>query len=553
MMDVSGKLVFFAVITVVIARVVSLDKAIPVIGMTTGINQQTGEKPMRLDVNFLANNGGPVWDLFIRGLDSLQQRPENDPKSHFGVAGVHGMPYQPYNGVAPDLQGSGLGYCPHMETQFIAWHRAYVALYEQILGEEVQQLASEYTGDDAAAYHDAAQKFRLPFWDWAYDSSLPPSCVEENVTVNGPQGPITLHNPLYNYRWQTYPLNPNQFPGSGDWAPTTTRDGANGFDPEVVNMNLQGASTRIKDSVYRTFVSSNTFEEMSSMANSGSSFEAPHNDIHNLVGGSFLNLDVTSFDALFMLHHANLDRLAALWSVVHHNITYQTDPYITNGLYSTPKGEMITVYSPLKPFYQEDGKTFHTGMSASSTEAFGYTYVELMNKRLDPDARRKSIISQINKLYGSPPAAGGARKGLVPRQEWFVAVQVERADLELPSSIDIYVGDDDDDLAGRMVLLGMPTAGLAHDEIPLGRAIGILNLTDADLDTIFRTLRDKLRVQIKKGDGTTVDPSGVPSLRLEVANENISPASSDSEFPTYGNRNYSDMVFSGIKGGWGSR
>lgn len=37
---------------------------------------------------------------------------------------------------------------------------------------------------------------------------------------------------------------------------------------------------------------------MASMAGSGSSFESPHNVIHNSVGGSFLGLDLTSFDAL---------------------------------------------------------------------------------------------------------------------------------------------------------------------------------------------------------------------------------------------------------------
>lgn len=34
------------------------------------------------------------------------------------------------------------------------------------------------------------------------------------------------------------------------------------------------------------------------MTGNGASFEAPHNDIHNLVGGSFATLTVTSFDIL---------------------------------------------------------------------------------------------------------------------------------------------------------------------------------------------------------------------------------------------------------------
>ncbi|KAI0602121.1 Di-copper centre-containing protein [Biscogniauxia sp. FL1348] len=541
MVGVTGKLAFLAVVTAVAARVVTQVKGIAVTGMTTGINQQTGETPTRVNINLLANDGGPMWDLYIRGLDALQHRVEDDPKSHFSVAGIHGMPYRPYNGVGPDPNGSGLGYCPHMETQFVAWHRAYVALYEQILGEQVQQLALEYTGDNASAYQDAAQKFRLPFWDWASDSTLPTACAEETVTVNGPQGQITMHNPLYNYQWQTYPLDPNEFPGSQGWGPTTTRDGPNGFDPEFVNAKLQDASGQIKDAVYRTFVSSNTFEEMASMANSGSSFEAPHNDIHNLVGGSFENLDITGFDSLFMLHHANLDRLAALWSAIH-NSSYQAEAYATPGLYSTAKGAIITANSPLKPFYQQDGETFHTGMSASTTEAFGYSYAELSQSRVDAAG---GLVSQVNQLYGGAPT--------MTARGWFAALQVERADLALPATIELRAGNGAGRLVGRTVLLGMPAAGLAHDEIGLGRAVDALGLGGeaAAPDAVFRALREGLRVEVKKGDGTTVNLGDVASLRLQIANEEVTPAGSDTEFPTFGARKYDPMVFSGIKGGWG--
>ncbi|KAI5922786.1 Di-copper centre-containing protein [Camillea tinctor] len=543
MFVVTVRLAFLALATAAVSRVVTQDKDMAITGMTTGINQQMGDPPTRVNINSLASDGGPMWDLYIRGLDALQHRDENDPKSHFSVGGIHGLPYQPYNGVGPDPNGSGRGYCPHMETQFVPWHRAYVALYEGILGEQVRQLAEEYTGDDAFTYQDAAQKFRVPFWDWASDSNLPNACVEEAITVNGPEGQITLHNPLYNYRWQTYPLDPTKFPGSENWGPTTTRDGPNGFDPEFVNSKLQKASGQIKQAVYHTFVSANTFEEMASMANGRFSFEAPHNLIHDLVGGSFKDFGITGFDPLFMLHHANLDRLTTIWTAIY-NSSYQTVPYNTSGLYSTPEGETITADSPLKPFYQRDGKTFHTGMTASTTETFGYSYAELSQTRVDGDTT--ALVAQINKLYG-PPAASTTRPG----RAWFAALHVERADLALPASIEVRAGGE---LIGRTVLLGMPTVGVAHDEIPLGRAVDALGLGSDDAaapGTVFRGLREKLRVEIKKGDGTTVDIGGVPSLRLQIANQAVTPARDDSEFPAFGARDYDSMVFSGSKGGWG--
>jgi hypothetical protein len=113
-------------------------------------------------------------------------------------------------------------------------------------------LALEYTGDAAYAYYEASQKFRLPYWDWANDPTLPPSSKQENVTINGPNGELILHNPLYNYRWPTYPLNETQFPGKGGQGPVTTRGGDNGFDPDFVDNTLLQNMNIIKDSVVST-------------------------------------------------------------------------------------------------------------------------------------------------------------------------------------------------------------------------------------------------------------------------------------------------------------
>lgn len=111
---------------------------------------------------------------------------------------------------------------------------------KQLLSDEVQRLALEYTNDDASIYRDASEQLRLPYWDWASDSTLPPSSTYENITVNSPDGKIELHNPLYSYRWQTYPLNETQFPGQGGIGPTTTRN---------VEENLQTTTGQIRDSV----------------------------------------------------------------------------------------------------------------------------------------------------------------------------------------------------------------------------------------------------------------------------------------------------------------
>ncbi|KAI0396602.1 Di-copper centre-containing protein [Xylariaceae sp. FL0594] len=520
-------------------------ETVPVVGMSTGFDQATSIPPSRLEIRVLMEAGGPMWDLFIRGLDALQSRPEGDERSYFQLAGIHGRPYIPYNGVGPVAsQGpSWGGYCPHMSPQLIPWHRVYVALYEQVLGEEVQRLASEYTDDQAPAYHEAAQKFRLPYWDWASDPSLPPSFGQENVTVNGPDGELVLRNPLYSYRWQTYPLNATLFPGQENMSPETVRG-----DLDAVNRQLLAAADSIKDSVYRAFSSSTTYEQMASMSGGGASFEQPHNLIHNLVGGLFPNLDLTAFDPLFMLHHSNLDRLAALWSYIH-NETVQTAPFTSQGLYATAKGESITADSPLKPFYQADGSTFHTGRTAATTVAFGYTYPEF--SLLGPGQNQgKRVIAQINKQYGGLTAIGKVAVAInapnaanAPNfsREFFVGVSVDRVDLPLPCSIYVYLGSD---LVGRVPFLSMPQMGRTYDEIPLSRAIRHLDLGNDDLRAVESSLASGLHVDVIKDDGTFVDPRDVASLDIKVVGEDVTPPSSEFELPSSSNRETLFSIYS---------
>lgn len=191
-----------------------------------------------------------------------------------------------------------------------------------------------------------------------------------------------------------------------------------------------------------------------------------------------------------MLHHANVDRLSALWMAVHFNATHQSESYATNGLYGTASGENITAGSPLKPFYQANGRTFHTGLSVASLDTFGYTYPELEELGRDQDQGRKAVVSRINDLYGSANDGTGSAG-----EEWFVEVSVNRSELVLPCNIGVYVGRN---FAGRVALLGMPKQGLAHSEISLQRAIKSLGLNMTDHAAVRKILREKLRVEMKE-------------------------------------------------------
>ncbi|KAI1106590.1 Di-copper centre-containing protein [Jackrogersella minutella] len=514
---------------------------IPVTGMTTGINNRTGERPARQEINILQNEGGPPWDLYIQGLAALQNKTETDELSHFSIAGIHGLPHAPFNGVGPVPGGSGGGFCPHGETQFVSWHRPYVALFEQVLGAEVQRIAAQYSDhQNVSAYRDAGRVFRLPYWDWVLNPRLPPSCAQENITVNGPLGSLTIRNPLYSYRWQTYPLNQTQFPGSANWPGETTRasDGKSDFSLEVVNANIAAVAHQLRDQVYHTFANASTYDQMSSMADpAGISFEASHNLIHNAVGGSFASIDMTAFDSLFMLHHTNLDRLAAVWAAIHPNATYQSRSYSSGGLYAQARGENITAESPVKPFYRADGKSFHTGISVASLHPFGYTYPELTELGSQEKTKgREAVISRINALYGGNCSVDDT---YLRGEEWFVKITANRSELELPCNIDVYVGGT---FAGRMALLEMPTHGLAHAEIPLQRAVRDLGSSTTDRAATGRVLLQQLRVRIEKDNGFTTDAKNIASTELKLAAMDVIHRSSESELIKYGNKS----VYTGI-------
>jgi tyrosinase len=132
-------------------------------------------------------------------------------------SGIHGRPYQPFDGVQPISGNADNGYCTHVSILFPTWHRPYLALYEQVLYGLIQQIALAWpAGPVQDQYVAAARNFRIPYWDWAAvppagESVLPESIGgSETMSVDGPNGQQVIANPLYSYEFK--PLDPNQLP-----------------------------------------------------------------------------------------------------------------------------------------------------------------------------------------------------------------------------------------------------------------------------------------------------------------------------------------------------
>lgn len=60
-------------------------------------------------------------------------------------------------------------------------------------------------------YQAAAANLRVPYWDWAYNATLPDVLGISSIGVNAPGGYQNINNPLYQYQFHPGPEG-NGFP-----------------------------------------------------------------------------------------------------------------------------------------------------------------------------------------------------------------------------------------------------------------------------------------------------------------------------------------------------
>ncbi|KXX77605.1 Tyrosinase [Madurella mycetomatis] len=537
------------------------------VGIQAGVNPETGERPARLNINDLHAQGGPAWDLFIQALSAVQEAPEDDWLSWYQIAGIHGLPFKPYNGVGQVPGGNDkAGYCPHGQITFLTWHRAYIALLEQSLHGQAERIAAQYSGESAATYRAAAETLRFPYWDWAEDAQLPPVTTEPTVQINGPNGPLTLHNPLYSYEFQTFPFTDPDFQGWGVTQFNETKrctDAAEGSDGvnhyEIISQLLSGSANRLKSLVYSVFTSSTEFAAMASTHGTGSDFENPHNIIHQQVGGGPLWTMVghiqpvawAGFDPIFWLHHTNVDRYFAMWQAIYYTsamFNHTDDGFDAFGVAAGP----VTADTPLKPFLDGAGE-FWTSNRVSSTREFGYTYPGLNDWALSPPDLATQVTALVNQLYAPPEqlaAAAAARprdSAAAQLKDYAAQVRVDRADpsLPLPCTIELQIGDA---VAGEYALLAMPNVGSGSANIPLQRALEDAGVPlDKPASEAVAMLKEKLRVVVRKSDGEILPPTSVSSLAIEVEDRDFFPARSVNEFPHFGEKTSWPVDFKDIQ------
>ena len=83
----------------------------------------------------------------------------------------------------------------------------------------------------------------------------------------------------------------------------------------------------------------------------------PHGSVHGRVGGDMCCVPTASYDPIFFLHHANVDRIWARWQTLHPG--------------PLPASEASWT---LPPFNRPFSTQWQTGSDVESTDALGYRY-----------------------------------------------------------------------------------------------------------------------------------------------------------------------------------
>ncbi|CAG8552558.1 14450_t:CDS:2, partial [Dentiscutata heterogama] len=408
----------------------------------------------RLDIlDFYGNETyRPHFDLLIQSYQAMYDRPHEDMRSFYQVAGIHGLPYKPYDGVTGDAheykssKGRWGGYCHHGDSLFITWHRPYMLLFESLIVIEAKKIALQYHDSEKEKYVEAAKQLRHPYWDWADEKAIkgvPEIFLIPEIEINTPNGRKKVTNPLKSYTLPvdlSYPLekghnpwdkphyiipNITSDPFTPAGYPTIRYPNANYEDQNnILNADLSVTRGTQQINVSSGLPPPSAFFESAHFT----SIETIHDAFHVVsggLGGHMAHVNTAAFDPLFFFHHINMDRLFALWQGVFPN-SWISQNIDAGGTYTEEMNTVIDENTDLTPFRKTKAE-FWKSSDIRDIEKLGYTYPQVtMFKGQDP----KKLQAYLLKLYKPDPYYG---------RRFFVKLTIEEDQLVGPYCIRVFV------------------------------------------------------------------------------------------------------------------
>jgi tyrosinase len=424
----------------------------------------TGNVVRRMPLQTLASDRPDIFNMFILALLDMQtNKAETDPLSYYQIAGIHGVPFIPWQETSVSTQDPTTGYCTHISVLFATWHRPYLALFEERLVKHAVYVASKFKGSQAARWQAAAKNVRLPYWDWAatdLQARQPAQLKASTVTVTRPGAggvpeTATIANPLYQYQFKNNSLRQqyfrNQFQNSAytrRQPPDSTLSSSNNAAVDAA-MNRDYSSRRA--ATYALFSIpdfsdfSGTMRNVNGSPNSWNSVESVHNGVHVNAGGQWGHMTAvaySAFDPIFWMHHCQIDRLIAMYQAVHPGRLMS--PRLASGNFARQVSGNDTddINTPLAPFRHPNGNYFTSNdvSYADSIWNFGYQYTEVpVSYKGNPSGLSAFTTSQVNALYrDSTTSSKIKRDGGLKHREWICHMTYNAAELPSSAAVEIY-------------------------------------------------------------------------------------------------------------------
>jgi tyrosinase len=328
---------------------------------------------VRRDAWDLEEEGGtwhPILQAYALGVGVMQERDAEDPTSWEYQAAVHGVA----SGRPPD---DFRNQCQHNTWFFLPWHRIYLAYFERIVRAAVRE--------HPEIPDDVKESWALPYWNYdrGGQTARMPSAFREPQLTDGSDNPlftperdqaINDGEPLSDFA-----ISAQLAMEEEDFAHEAIPGLSPGFGGPITGWHHFGEGRTPAGALEST----------------------PHNVIHGEVGGNGGLMSVVAsapLDAIFWLHHANVDRLWGEW-LAQLGRENPTD----------------TAWSDLVfKFHDEDGAEVEsTAGAVLRTEDLGYAYDLIPTPELlaQPGPRRTAMPGRP--LPEHPPELVGATEDKV--------------------------------------------------------------------------------------------------------------------------------------------
>ncbi|RYP56444.1 hypothetical protein DL770_010828 [Monosporascus sp. CRB-9-2] len=358
-------------------------------GIQAGVTDDT--VPLRLEVDswypgqtephLLQNN------LFLWALHFLEAKDPDEKLSYFQIAGIHGSPFMPWD-EDTDAQTVNEGYCTHDSLLFPCWHRPYMLLFEQVLYEVMtSEVIPKLPLDKQQEWLDAAQTFRLPYWDWAEKKKRGGSDIYdvpvitkdpriEVVNLNDGTTPVFIDNPMYKFKM-----------------------------PNDERMGCSGVSD-VQDKIMSAGVE--TILTMPFSKSRATSRWAPYERESSTVSTQWQNGEIDNqkiADAL-KNHDCNVDRQFAIWQALNVDNTanwfQNSDEQLPDdGTWSIKAATIDTPETPLAPFHKDTEGKYFISDDIKDWMKWGYSYPELQpwldKYKTDGKFNKKLYIEDIKR------------------------------------------------------------------------------------------------------------------------------------------------------------